>query len=357
MPDDTTLLTPGMQAVNDTVKYFSKTSAVFILRKDTINMGFFMKTNEDGTAAGYQPVINYLHYQQIPAGFTGNVLYFTFGRQFINGWQWVNGAISKTLSLGAITAQPPAQGNNAKLKTNEAAPVCIDVTYNYYIITRGNGVITHEDYVYSVTVTACVPGSDAGTGSPGGGTPSSGGGGGVAGGVTTPPTVPCNPASNPSSLIIVKGHVINQAAPPPGGGGGGSIGGGDGSTTNPCSTIVIQPFTVKTDTLNKNFPCAVKLIINKLLALPGYANLVKPFETNSIPDLNWTNQDLPWDAQNSNGKLTYILGHTTAITYSATIALNTQMLKNSSQLLIAATAIHETLHGVINYNIVMAVMM
>ncbi len=44
MPDDKGLLVPDSVVINDSLKYHSKTTAVFILRKDTVNMSFFMKT-------------------------------------------------------------------------------------------------------------------------------------------------------------------------------------------------------------------------------------------------------------------------------------------------------------------------
>jgi hypothetical protein len=107
------------------------------------------------------------------------------------------------------------------------------------------------------------------------------------------------------------------------------------------------PPKIKQDSLKKHFPCASTLIIDKLLTDPSYAAFVSQFNTSQRPDLNWENSNLPWNVSNTNGSKTYQLGATTPNGWSATISLNTSMLQNSSQLLIAAAAIHETLHAYI----------
>ena len=110
MPDDNSLLIPDATSIGDSSKYHAKTKAVFIVRKDTVRLSFFMKAIEDGTAAGYQPVLGQVHYKRIPLGFTGKILYFTLGRQFINGYRWNNGGISNTLSISApVTHQLQTQ--------------------------------------------------------------------------------------------------------------------------------------------------------------------------------------------------------------------------------------------------------
>lgn len=62
---------------------------------------------------------------------------------------------------------------------------------------------------------------------------------------------------------------------------------------------------------------------------------------------------MTWGPNNS-----YMLGETASessgIGTGATITLNTSMLQNSSQLIIAAAAIHETLHAYINYGLATA---
>jgi hypothetical protein len=105
--------------------------------------------------------------------------------------------------------------------------------------------------------------------------------------------------------------------------------------------------------LKLHFPCAKVLILNKLLADTSYVDIAGMFMTPKKPDLVFTDGALPWNASG-----TYQLGETipssVSTSTSQTIMLNTSMLQNSSQLLIAAAMIHETLHAVINYNITTA---
>ncbi|MES2064978.1 MAG: hypothetical protein V4456_23880, partial [Bacteroidota bacterium] len=131
----------------------------------------------------------------------------------------------------------------------------------------------------------------------------------------------------------------------------------DPCLVKPPEPVVPKPPKVIVDSLKKNFPCAVKLILDKLAQNGVYGDFVKPFTTTGMPDLSWNNSQMPFNQINSpGGDPIYQLGETTAIgqSYNATINLNTSMLQNSSQLLIAAVAIHETLHAVINYNLQMA---
>lgn len=250
MPDDTTLLSPHTSTVNDSVKYFTKTSAVFILRKDTISMSFFMKTVEKGEGTNYQSIINYVHYQQIPTGFTGNIYYFTFGRQYINGYSWENGNVSKALSLGITAVNPPTQTNNANHKrTNEVELTnCTEDQYDVYLITNGNE--DTEQYLYSIVVVTCdvTDTGDSGS-SPGG----------VSGGGSTPPTNPCSPSS-PASIIAVKGKVIDYTEPLPGSGGGTSP-----SPPPPCPPSPTKP-PVTTKTTTTVDPCVQKKTVSSTAA-------------------------------------------------------------------------------------------
>jgi hypothetical protein len=119
------------------------------------------------------------------------------------------------------------------------------------------------------------------------------------------------------------------------------MGGGAPDVPTNSSTII------KTDSLKAKFPCAAKLIVDSLLKIQGYSELLAPFingNYSSTATLNATNAH------------TYTLGVTEVVNqeFSANVYLNKRMLENSSQLLIASTAIHESLHALANYNIKMA---
>ncbi|MDP9078435.1 MAG: hypothetical protein M3O71_13460 [Bacteroidota bacterium] len=336
MPDDSTLLVPGQLTLHDSLKYRSKTTAVFILRKDTINMSFFMKTIENETAQGSQPVLNLVRYQQIPKTFSGNVLYFTLDRQYINGYKWDNGVITKTLSLNSTTTQNTKQVNSkGTLKTNTVVADCVTTTYELYSYTYGNGVLTNTEDLGTIEVETCDY-YDNGTG------------GSAGGGAPVPPTNPCTPP--PVNVESVNGKLhVDYVAPPTDGGGG------SGGTT-PCPTKPPLVIKIITDSLAKHFPCAVKLIVDKLEGMKSFGDFVEPFLSSRKPDLTWQNGNLAWNAPIPNStSTTYMLGQTGYEGRSAIITLNTSMLQNSSELLIAATAIHETIHGYINYNIETAV--
>jgi len=114
--------------------------------------------------------------------------------------------------------------------------------------------------------------------------------------------------------------------------------------------------TIITSALTHDYPCATALIVNKLALNSQYTNWSGPFNTTRKPDLTWTDGSLPWNvAVSGSTAKTYVLGQTGYAGRSATITLNSSMLTNSTQLLIAAAAIHETLHAYINYNIETAV--
>jgi hypothetical protein len=355
MPDDTTLIAPSDSLENGRKKYSSKTSAVFVLHKDTVVLNFFMKTVEDQNAPGYQTVISQLHYLSVPGGFSGEILYFTLGRQFINGYLWKGGAITKSVSLSTVVVppSPQAQSYKGKLKADNMEPInCVTTVYEIMqvtTVTYGNNppVTTVEPSGQTFSETTCDwidTGGDTGSGS-----------GGVSGGTgTTPSPSPCSPASNPVESSVKSGRLVINYVPVAGGGSG--SGGGTGGST-PCTTTTTTTptgITINTDTLGRNFPCAIQ-ILQKLLSLKSYNDFVEPFETNQKPDLIWSDKDLTWNPTNGAS----MLGQTqvdpnSRIGLGSLITLNNKMLQNSSTLLIEAAFIHETLHAYINYDVAIA---
>jgi len=133
---------------------------------------------------------------------------------------------------------------------------------------------------------------------------------------------------------------------------GGETGDGDTPPPPPRVTIVV-------DSLKSKYPCAVKLILDKLLYMQSYGDFVEPFCGTQKPDLYWDAKRLPWNQSNVNGTQTFQLGEeiaspTSRLGLSRDIYLNASALDNSSQLLISAAVIHETLHAYIGYNISIA---
>ena len=188
MPDDTSLIAPkdSLQAGN--IKYKSKTSAVFILHKDTIILNFFMKTVEDLNDPLYQSVINEQFYLNTPANFNGQILYFTLDRQFINGYLWKGGSISKSITIGTQTTppSPQTQAYKKKLKTDEVSQVnCTVDTYEYVWITTVTtpygSTTTYQPTGQTFTVTTCTVADGGSAGTTGPVT------GGVSGGAGTTP--------------------------------------------------------------------------------------------------------------------------------------------------------------------------
>jgi hypothetical protein len=344
MPDDTTLLAPNMQGIGDTAKYFSKTAAVFVLRQDTIAASFFMKTVEDGTAPGYQSVLNYIHYQQIPGSFTGNVFYFTLNRQFLNGWAWDNGSITSALSLGAITTQPPVLGDaKNKLRANEVAlPPCTEITYTIYCNTIANGVITHSEYLFSIVVDTPCP--DSTTSPPSSSNVSSGG---ASSSPPVPVNNPCNAASNAAAVQSIKGRVVDVAE-----GGTGTGTGSSGSSSNPCVTVTKINITDKiTDT---QLQTCLQAILNKLLSLHNAASqkngldangsvvgIVEDFSGNA-PGYNWTMQSGTLNVTGANA-LTFPSYN--KATGTVTTTFSNTAFSNASDLAIVGTFLHESVHA------------
>ncbi len=227
MPDDTTLIAPRDSLQNGHNKYASKTCAVFVLHKDTIILNFFKKTVESLNAPGYQSVINQLHYLNIPGGFNGEVLYFTLGRQFINGYVWQNGSIKQSMAIASAPSTPPSpasQNYKGKLKVDVAQVVnCSTEIYEVVLITTviANGVttITVEPTGNIFTVTTCEL------------TDYSMYSGGVNGGMgTTPAGSPCGTGSGATVSSVVNGRLsVNSTAS------------GSGSSSSPCNGATSRP--------------------------------------------------------------------------------------------------------------------
>jgi len=130
--------------------------------------------------------------------------------------------------------------------------------------------------------------------------------------------------------------------------------GGDerGSTSPPAIEI-------KQDSLAKYYPCMVKEVLNKLAGNHAFGKLVQPFQQIQLPNGTTLGmQGLPnlkydFSAQDYGvGTSNYSLGTTGDYAgTSSTIRFNTAAMGNASQLLLQATAIHESGHAYANYYI------
>jgi len=245
-------------------------------------------------------------YQKRDKDFSGTLLYSTPTGKLLKGWQYKSGKITGViLPTVTTTGSNAVQGIGTKLKTNSIS--CTDWYLDYY---SGETLVGSVYLGYS-----CVY------------TPDSGGG------------------TGPDDMGFEQQDANNGGGstfqPPPGFGGGGG------------SSSVTLPLTITDTLLKKTFPCATKLIIDSLLKDTAYTKLMAPFMTSGTPNLDWRDSSMSWNATTAH---IYQLGltKTTNVNRNATIFLNTSMLQNSSKLMIAATAIHESLHGLINYNLVMA---
>jgi len=160
-------------------------------------------------------------------------------------------------------------------------------------------------------------------------------------------------------------EVYPNAVPTPGGGsccgggGGGGAGGAGGNTDNLGPFVYHYAFGSTDAIMNivnlaNDFPCTDK-IINMLMNIKEFCTFINPF-LGTKPTITWRTADLPWGVLNGGNSpgLYYALGNTQADAtnaFSAIITLNKQILTNSSQLLVTATIIHETLHAYINYTL------
>lgn len=292
-------------------------------------------------------------YNKHDVDYSGLVLYFTPSGKYVSGWRYKDGHIVVPENSGNSSGVKVQSLGSSKLK-----PMYEDC-YDYWLSSPSQDVM-----IYLFTMCSGGDGGASGpVGGPGsiGGSPDGGGGGGSGpgtGGSSSPatPPLPCNSAVHPGPVPIFhsSGKLTVNDVPPDG---------GDGfpPPQGPCYVEVpTQLPTIKTDSLAKKFPCAVKLVINNLGGLSDYTNIIVPFLTSQKPDISWTAAPLAWNSSGpSAGTNTYQLGQTgqdptSGLGQSAIITLNSNMLKNSSTLLIGAAAIHETLHAFINYNIATA---
>ncbi len=345
---------PGGKAVYKNA--YSRSS--FLLLKDSTGYNAYVMTiiADSSYLKNDLTKLDHNKYNKHDSDFSGVVLYFTPKGKFLSGWFYKNGSISGALSSTQTTytlINTPGNGlTTQSLQTNELSAI---TTCQYWYQTVTAGGVTYGPTLLdeSCTTTYYDSGGSTSTGTTG----TSGNSG------SSPSTpIPCTVPGSSASAAVSNGHlIIDVAQPQPTPIGSTGDGGYPPPTTTPTpcptstTTTTTSTLKIDVDSLQKNFPCAVKLIINNLGECGTYGNWIQPFTTAKKPNLVWQNGTLPWGTSNGS----YVLGVTSPELGSpglgATITLNTSMLQKGSQLLISAAAVHETLHAFINYNVSMAV--
>jgi hypothetical protein len=276
---------------------FSRTSFLIIGNKSNYKAYLMTIVADSSYLNGNINKLDALSYKNIDRAFSGYVIYFLPDGKLVNGYKYTNGSVIKTISINTNSNSLQIQSTHGIKITDSGCS-----TSSFLVFTGVSCIsvssATYCTYYYDLyTVTIC----------------------------------------DDQSFNHDDGND-GGALPPASSGSGTSI------------TSVIQQQQILEDSLKKHFPCASKLIVDSLSKIQAYADFVAPFATNIKPDLIWQDGALPWNTPVPNStNVTNYLGQTSSNGRSSTITLNTNMLQQSSQLLIAATAIHETLHAYINY--------
>ena len=340
MKNDTGLFSLKPVNPGDTIKFINKTTVTFITFKNGSRLNFFTKIIEDLTAPGKHSVMNNLHYNQIPSGFTGEILYYTLDLNFINGIHYTNGAIDET-----VTVLPPGSGQTTSvnsLQPNESETCTLVPIYQTYCEWGGT---PDDPYKEPHGCTTSVVGTTiecSGTPS-GGGTAGGDTGGGSGAGSTTP--VPCTPpTSNPVTVESVSnGHLtINVQQPPPGGGSGSG-----GTTPQPCPPTTAPP-VVPNITNNVKNPC-LNAMVNATISA-NVSNQINSLIQNvfgSSTTLNITFVDVN-DLGSADG-YSNLNGGLVNGKLNVQIQLDNTHLPNYSQQYIARVIMHEALHAYLTY--------
>ncbi|OCX51839.1 hypothetical protein BEL04_17670 [Mucilaginibacter sp. PPCGB 2223] len=347
MQADNHLWTPGISPE----KCLNKNSLIFLEFANGKRMHFYMKVFEDLTADNIS-MIKSVHYNSVPSTFNGQVMYYNSNRQFVNGYKYVKGRIIARIKNTVRTA-----GHTNEVLTSQKNSIMsgywADFCYEDYIqvCLRTDGVLHDCAWEDNQTQTCYAMYIDYGTTQDtiDGDTDGGGGGGGgssdqncpVDTTSTPPPSDPSNP-SGPIGDINSSNSLIK-------------INGGNPvvlDITSPCPPKA-PPLAIKTDTINRNYPCFTTKILNVLESIRGYNDLITPFETNAKPDVIWSDHPLDW---HPNGGGQTMLGNAqrdpnSYAGLSSLITMNDNMLNNSSRLMIAAVAIHETIHAYIRFDL------
>lgn len=96
---DTCIFTPEPTFKDQVVNFLNKSSVVFIERPDGTSLNFFMKVIEKINSPVEKNLLKEVHYKTIPKGFNGQVMFYSLDRKYLNGYNYVNGNITGTISI------------------------------------------------------------------------------------------------------------------------------------------------------------------------------------------------------------------------------------------------------------------
>lgn len=323
--------------------YLNKASVVFIDFNNGTRLNFYMKVIEDHTDTTKQSLIRYVHYNSVPAGFNGEVMFYSLTNQFINGYNYVNGKIVSrcTAIITNITNGGRIQSTNPKIATMSIETYCVG---DYTVVSwdaatcgcSGGSTVTYNGDICFISI------SDDGSANGGGGAVAgdSGGSGGGDSYGSAPQPDPCNtpapPVNNspyPNAIHVIGGHaVIQQVAgcppviPPP---------------TSPDDAAPIQ------DAIDPKFRCAKSILAQLSTLNSDLARLLN----------NAFNQNSQFTVTFHDGDATYFAskptldGETRQNPNNRNISdvyISPSVLLNASNEYIIATMYHEALHAYLN---------
>lgn len=234
--------------------------------------------------------------------FSGVVLFREFpSGKFLWGYRYVDGVRTGNVSLhlpSGVSTQE-RMSNDCSIPFSQTEEFCVYYEGQEICVTQTE--IIYLDY-------DCNDGSGGGNGSKGG----------------SPKPEPLHGSGNP--------------------GGGIPLGYPEGGNTKNLPKLL----DIKYDSLERDYPCVVELIIKGLESNALYNGIVAPFSDSLKPDLIWNHKIQDW---HPNGGGNTALGVTSSQGASSTIYLNDKMLDNASKLMIAATGVHESIHASAAYYI------
>jgi len=305
MQADSDLIVTRQIKPGDSVFYKNKTAAVFIRLNDGTRLNFFMKVIEDYTQT-HKSVIGNLHYRQIPATFTGVVVFYTLDRKFINGFRYNNGR--KVAALNGTKGG----SSNSKLQVNSTGKT-VNVAEPEPDPDDCGGETVYWD------LDDCTYYPDYGAYDCGDATP-----------VWVVPDDPCD---------------TGGGDPDPGVTGDPTPSSGSSSTTPPPTPAIIDSLTDS---------CLIKTL-NKILLTQNINNTIgnlidSTFNVSSKVNITYKQDTTLSNTRLANtpapGSITINNGDTT---FNITVSLNEKVLPGASQELTAITMLHEGLHGYFEY--------
>jgi len=333
-------------------------SSYLLLKKDNTYSAYIMTViGEADYIAGDVSKLTRNTYNKRDPDFSGTVYYSTPQGRFVSGFYYKKGELK-----GQFLPKSSSQVVNENKQTTQG--IKTDLVSTYQVCKDWYQTVTYEGQTYGpyyigttcITYIVDIPDNNGGGGGGGGGTGTGGGesgggsGSGGGGGSGPTPSVPKPPCDVPQT-VYSKGQVTTNALKTfvrdP----------GDGGFPPPapgpdCPPVTEEEFKIRMTALAAKFPCAANLL-NKLAANGLYGEIIQPFKDDSKPDLIWDAGQLPWFQPTGDSDI--MTGLTDVNTdpgdRSASITLNQNMLQQSSQLMIASTAIHETVHAYVNFQI------